>query len=380
MTPLLASCEAGECAIARLLIEAGADVRVEDAEGRTPLSLALASRSQELEVFIQSVLKVPPIAIDRLTLQQPVGEGNFGVVFLAQFVGSDHAVKMPRHQAVRHLSTEAIAVPKWQQLETYAAFLHEAVISSEIGYKPQVIPFLGGHLTLDRSLLVYNFMDSGSVEDYLEIKRGPTSNVPSAAGEREKTDPRERLKVANILTQAAIGLWSLHEARVLHRDVAARNFLINSVGTVFICDFGLSVKLPIGQAVLRDKAKGPFKNNAPESLHPELEKIYLSTLEEDKQNAYFLEKLDDLYANFNVRRRAYSDAFEESKALEAIRTDTYETGDIGAGSSEYDKPVTDVGASSSSDQDTASPTKTTTPADLPPPNPESFSCSIQLQV
>lgn len=54
-------------------------------------------------------------------------------------------------------------------------------------------------------------------------------------------------RLATMLTQAATGLWAMHKSRIIHRDVAARNFLVDEHFDVAICDFGLSQELSRGE-------------------------------------------------------------------------------------------------------------------------------------
>jgi len=46
-----------------------------------------------------------------------------------------------------------------------------------------------------------------------------------------------------VLTQASAALLCMHVQGVIHRDVAARNFLINDRQELAICDFGLCLVL-----------------------------------------------------------------------------------------------------------------------------------------
>ena len=47
-------------------------------------------------------------------------------------------------------------------------------------------------------------------------------------------------KVLDILLQASASVHYLHEKRVIHRDIATRNFLVDKNMKVLICDFGMS--------------------------------------------------------------------------------------------------------------------------------------------
>eukprot|EP00808_Paulinella_micropora_P025372 g75881.t1 len=131
----------------------------------------------------------------------------------------------------------------------YGLFLHEALISTKIGSKPHVVPFRGADLSRASTMLVYELMPGNSLESFLEREN------PCLA------------ELARLLAEASTGLWALHTSRVIHRDVAARNFLVDSHRACFICDFGLSEELP------EEKEScvcvgGPWKWMAPEAMAP----------------------------------------------------------------------------------------------------------------
>jgi len=136
--------------------------------------------------------------------------------------------------------------------EKYAEFVHEAMISAQIGNKEHVVGFTGADLSPRRPLLVFKFMPGKDLSRYLR--------------ERKRTGLGMKV-LASMLCQAASGLWAVHRAGIIHRDVAARNFLVGKNNYVCIADFGLSKQLPKGKAqVLCDKDdKLPSMWTAPEA-------------------------------------------------------------------------------------------------------------------
>lgn len=46
-----------------------------------------------------------------------------------------------------------------------------------------------------------------------------------------------------ILWQTLRGLYFLHTNSIIHRDIKSENILVNSEGTVKLCDFGFSCQL-----------------------------------------------------------------------------------------------------------------------------------------
>ena len=50
-------------------------------------------------------------------------------------------------------------------------------------------------------------------------------------------DPKTILRIAS---ETCAGLGALHEAGIVHRDVAARNLLLDADGSIRVTDFGLA--------------------------------------------------------------------------------------------------------------------------------------------
>jgi len=90
----------------------------------------------------------------------------------------------------------------------------------------------------------------GSVYEAFIVRRMPLSN-----GDTWK-----------ILRQSASGILHLHKEGIIHRDIAARNFLLNERFDVFVSDFGLArIKEEIDQHSAQSDL-GPVRHMAPESI------------------------------------------------------------------------------------------------------------------
>lgn len=48
------------------------------------------------------------------------------------------------------------------------------------------------------------------------------------------------IEMLRLLSQSACGILHLHKENVIHRDIAARNFLLDEQRNVFVTDFGLA--------------------------------------------------------------------------------------------------------------------------------------------
>ena len=73
------------------------------------------------------------------------------------------------------------------------------------------------------------------------------------------------IEIVRILRDSAAGILHLHKESVIHRDIAARNFLLGNMYQVYVTDFGLSRIKTDAYAHTRSSL-GPVKYMAPESI------------------------------------------------------------------------------------------------------------------
>lgn len=186
----------------------------------------------------------------QLNSESHIGSGSFGSVYLGRYRGALVAVK---HLHFQDASEREL--------------LREAAVMTSVSAHPHVLRFLGVCLEKPNVCFISEALKM-SVEDWLQIDKG--NNVESLS---------EILRYAE---EAASGLYHLHLEMVVHRDIAARNLLLDN-GTparVKVCDFGLARVLPS-----RKQARSPFSSEplpgggslelsgpirwmAPESLKP----------------------------------------------------------------------------------------------------------------
>ncbi|CAN6851505.1 unnamed protein product [Brassica oleracea] len=145
--------------------------------------------------------------------------GGFGFVYKGCINGGpriDLAVD------VKKLKTEGFQGHKeWQREVDYLGRLHH----------PNLVKFIGYSLEDENSLLIYEYMPNGSLENHL-FERG--SNVFSWS---------LRMKIAIGATR---GLCFLHDAKdqVIYRDFKASNILLDSGFNAKLSDFGLAREGP----------------------------------------------------------------------------------------------------------------------------------------
>ncbi len=181
------------------------------------------------------------VAYGELLLSKVLGEGAFGIVRLAWFRGETVAVKM-----LKSFDGETQVL---SPAET-AAFETEAELMRKLPPHPNVIKLIGVVTKTMPNCIVTQFAANGSLEGYLKSHRG-------------KLKPAQRLTMC---VDAVRGIMHLHKHHLVHRDIAARNFLIDERGSILLTDFGLT------RAVMSDKGttktrSGPLRYMAPESLH-----------------------------------------------------------------------------------------------------------------
>ncbi|KAH9254842.1 hypothetical protein BASA81_007092 [Batrachochytrium salamandrivorans] len=148
--------------------------------------------------------------LQELNSTNKLGVGSFGSVYLAKYRGAQVAVK---HLHFQNLSEREL--------------LREAAVMTSCCHHPHILRFLGVCLIRPNICFVSEALLC-SLEDWLRYDR---RNMQEPLGE-----------ILRYAEEAASGLFHLHLESVVHRDIAARNLLLDT-GTprrVKVCDFGLA--------------------------------------------------------------------------------------------------------------------------------------------
>ncbi|XP_014203448.1 proto-oncogene tyrosine-protein kinase receptor Ret [Copidosoma floridanum] len=211
----------------------------------------------------------------RLTIEQVLGEGEFGRVLRAkaQDIGGWSGLTTV---AVKTLKEDA-------STSELVDLLSEYQLLKETQH-PNVIRLLGACTTLGGPIyLIIEFAEFGSLRNYLRRSRhlGDEERVPGstsllASSPNKSLDHHVNQTVNCTITprdiisfawQISKGMAYLAEIKLVHRDLAARNVLLATGKVCKISDFGLTRDVYEDDAYLkRSKGRVPVKWMAPESL------------------------------------------------------------------------------------------------------------------
>ncbi len=145
---------------------------------------------------------------------QLLAEGGMGTVYLATHM------RLQRTVAVKvlppHLAREEDLIARFQQEARVLATLDN----------PTVVPIYDLFYADGYFCIAMKFVKGGSLKDLL-IRDGAL----------------EEKRAAELVKQAALGLWSAAQAGVVHRDIKPDNLLLSEKGDVLIADFGVAKML-----------------------------------------------------------------------------------------------------------------------------------------
>ncbi|ETO06916.1 hypothetical protein RFI_30477 [Reticulomyxa filosa] len=183
------------------------------------------------------------ITSNELLFDVEIGRGAYGTVYKARWCGHEVACKK--------FAKEDIDSVKAMQ------FLKELQTSTEAFIHPNIIRYYGFCQT--PFCLVMEYMEGGSVQEYLRHDKPQSIQI----------SPLQRIMIAR---QAALGINHLHKHNIVHRDIAARNLLMddpksNKDFRVVVSDFCMSRILHEEPYSATYTTVGPLKWMAPEALN-----------------------------------------------------------------------------------------------------------------
>ncbi|CAK4687415.1 unnamed protein product [Aphanomyces euteiches] len=199
-------------------------------------SLSVQELTCELEALPKTFNEIP---FNSLQLGDMVGRGNYGDAFLATYQGKEVVVKTIRGDALGDSGDQIVQ-----------EFRHEAAVLNMFGHHPHIVPFVGASTDISQPLSL--------ITEYL-----PHGTIETQYGKRLSYKEKGR-----ILGDVAAGLLNMHEGGFIHRDIAARNCLVDQNLRAKVCDFGLCRRVNAYSGSHFDMSVGPLKYMAPESLQP----------------------------------------------------------------------------------------------------------------
>eukprot|EP01134_Creolimax_fragrantissima_P005573 CFRG5573T1 len=150
-----------------------------------------------------------------ITLGPLLGKGSFGVVYKAQYRGSNVAVKTLLDQSLNS--------------KVLKEFESECSIFAELRH-PNIILFMGVVTTAPHLSIVTEFLPLGALSGVLLDERVHLS----------------RTQKVNMILDVSRGMAYLHTNKppIFHRDLKSPNILVDSNYTLKVCDFGLAGLFP----------------------------------------------------------------------------------------------------------------------------------------
>lgn len=167
-----------------------------------------------------------------------IGRGGFGTVYKGFFADG-------RQVAVKKLLSEGCEGEKEFQAEM------EVLSGHGFGWPhPNLVTLFGWCLNNSEKILVYEYIEGGSLEDLVTDKIGLTR--------------KKRLQIAIDVARALVYLHHECDPSIVHRDVKASNVLLDKEGKAKVTDFGLARVVNVGDSHVSTMVAGTVGYVAPE--------------------------------------------------------------------------------------------------------------------
>jgi hypothetical protein len=222
---------------------------------------AMKDEIRKLQELIPSNLRVHS---HDLTPECLLGSGLSSEVWLSMFTGQKHLGSKFAVKAFQ--SSGAVSLPRRQLFDHFKHEL-EVYLSLDRERHPHLLQFYG--VVLEEEAHDAGWIGAPRLEMKLLLQHMPRNSLATVLAEEKsnlkidwsKPDRTNLRRLVGVLRECASALAFLHTRGLIHCDVAARNFLLDSHHTVRICDFGLARFLPRNPSFF---ARAPSKRGVEE--------------------------------------------------------------------------------------------------------------------
>jgi len=185
---------------------------------------------EHAEVETQEHLPRHYILLDRYYIGRVLGQGGFGVTYIAQDLKLDRTVAikefLPKDQCSRRtdrVTVHSFSQEKGEQFRFgLQRFLTEAQNIAKLGGHPNIVSITDYAEANGTAYMVMEFIPGVTLKQYL-IDHG--GSIPYAVA-------------SEIVLHIMAGLSKAHEHGLIHRDVSPDNIMISSLGPIKLIDFG----------------------------------------------------------------------------------------------------------------------------------------------
>ncbi|CAO4386651.1 unnamed protein product [Caenorhabditis nigoni] len=238
-------------------------------QNRNPFPVPFAKKGNDYETQLDSPAYSihDPWLLDRNNLEinysKKLGSGAFCNVFKGKINGEAPVSTIHPGQRTQQLRDCPVAVkmlPSFADDAARSDFMQEINFMKSLAYHPHLVSMLGFVADRKSPYLLVEFCEHGDLLHMIRNRKQEIIDGPAVSP--------DGLKIKDLLMfswQISNGLEYLNNIGCIHRDIAARNVLVDSSNTCKIGDFGLC-RLTDSLLYTARGGRLPLKWMAPESL------------------------------------------------------------------------------------------------------------------